>query len=114
MAWDVSESSGEDGLFGWAERWGGFVLVGMVTAATVPDEGRSEISWGPQDRVRWPHGTQLFSQISAFLGLIEDAKGKLRTLALILSDLARPFAPIQQIETCLQQRYRCKPFYADS
>lgn len=39
MGWDVGESGGEDGVFGWGERWGRFVLVGMVGAATLPEEG---------------------------------------------------------------------------
>ena len=65
MGWDVGESSGEDGVFGWAERWGRFVLVGMVGAATLPDEGEgSEICWVPgQDCVRWPHGSHLATNL---------------------------------------------------
>ena len=49
MGWDVGECGGEDGVFCWAEGPGGFVLVGMVGAATLPKEARSEINWVPRD-----------------------------------------------------------------
>ena len=62
MGWDVEgEGGGEDGGVGRGERWGFFVLVGVVGAVTLPGEGegegRSEACGEPQEWVQWPRGS---------------------------------------------------------